>query len=83
MEPLYPMWLFQDTLICASEDDPVHIQVRTRCQGEDFTYSLKTHTAEDTRRWTRVLWEHVCQMSKSFPSPLTAQACCRSWLPAK
>lgn len=59
-------WVFQDSLICASEDDPAHIQIWTRCHGEDFTYSLKAQAPEDTHRWSSVLWEHIYHMSKAW-----------------
>lgn len=58
----------QDTLVCVSERDPVHCQniyISTQCQGEDVTYTLATHTPEDTQRWTKAIWQHVFNMSEA------------------
>ena len=60
------MFFCQDTLVCASERDPVaHIYISTEHQGEAVTYTLSTHTPEDTQRWTQALWQHVYNTSES------------------
>ncbi|XP_035847246.1 rhotekin-like isoform X3 [Sander lucioperca] len=53
------------THVCVSERDPVHhqsIYIRTQHQGEELTYTLTTHTPEDTQRWTQAIWQHVYNM---------------------
>lgn len=63
------MSVFQDTLVCLSETDPVRCQslyISTRHQGQDVTYTLTAHTPEDTQRWTVALWQHVYNMSEAW-----------------
>ncbi|XP_036972696.1 rhotekin-like isoform X1 [Acanthopagrus latus] len=66
-EPLLVIHIRKDTLVCVSERDPVQcrsIYISTQRQGEDVTYTLTTHTPEDTSRWTEALWQHVYNMSQ-------------------
>nr|XP_046230921.1 rhotekin-like [Scatophagus argus] len=66
-KPLLVIPIKKDTLICVSERDPVNCQsiyISTQHQEEDVTYTLSTHTPEDTQHWTEALWEHVYNMSQ-------------------
>ena len=58
------LFFCQDTLVCVSERDPVLILITTQHEGEDVTYTLRTHTPEDTQRWTDALWQHVYNLSE-------------------
>ncbi|KAM9338710.1 rhotekin-like [Symphorus nematophorus] len=63
-KPLLVIHIKKDSLICVSERDPVLMFITTQNQGEDVTYTLTTHTPEDTQRWTDALWQHVYNMSQ-------------------
>lgn len=66
-EPILEIHIRKDTLICVSERDSVHSQniyISTQRQGEDVTYTLITHTPEETQRWSEALWQHVYNMSQ-------------------
>ncbi|XP_047424904.1 rhotekin-like isoform X2 [Mugil cephalus] len=63
-KPLLLIPVRKDTVVCASEADPVHrIYVSTRTRGDDATYTLTAHTSEEARRWKEALWWHVRNMS--------------------
>uniref|UniRef100_A0A667YTX4 Rhotekin b n=1 Tax=Myripristis murdjan TaxID=586833 RepID=A0A667YTX4_9TELE len=56
-----------DTLICLSEREPLQAQsihISTQCLGEDATYTLTTHTPDDTQRWMEAFWQHFYDMSQ-------------------
>ncbi|XP_041667578.1 rhotekin-like [Cheilinus undulatus] len=66
-EPLLVIPVKKDTLVCLSENDPEPCQsilISTEQDGEDITYTLVTHTPEETQRWTEALWRHVFNMSQ-------------------
>nr|XP_029137170.1 rhotekin-like [Labrus bergylta] len=66
-EPFLVIPVRKDTLVCLSETDPDPCQsifISTEHEGEDVTYTLTTHTPEDTQLWTEALWRHVFNMSK-------------------
>ncbi|XP_034752737.1 rhotekin-like isoform X5 [Etheostoma cragini] len=64
-KPLLAIPIKKHTLVCVSERDPVHqhsISISTQYQGEELTFTLTTHTPEDTQRWTQAIWQHVYNM---------------------
>ncbi|KAA8584356.1 hypothetical protein FQN60_008141 [Etheostoma spectabile] len=64
-KPLLVIPIKKHTLVCVSERDPVHhqsIYISTQYQGEELTFTLTTHTPEDTQRWTQAIWQHVYNM---------------------
>uniref|UniRef100_A0A667ZDK5 Rhotekin b n=1 Tax=Myripristis murdjan TaxID=586833 RepID=A0A667ZDK5_9TELE len=40
------------------------IHISTQCLGEDATYTLTTHTPDDTQRWMEAFWQHFYDMSQ-------------------
>ncbi|CAK6963602.1 rhotekin-like [Scomber scombrus] len=65
-KPLLLIPIKKDSIVCVSERDPVGCQTIyiTTQQEEDVTYTLTTHTPEDTQRWTEALWQHKYNMSQ-------------------
>ncbi|XP_034752734.1 rhotekin-like isoform X2 [Etheostoma cragini] len=66
-KPLLAIPIKKHTLVCVSERDPVHqhsISISTQYQGEELTFTLTTHTPEDTQRWTQAIWQHVYNMGQ-------------------
>ncbi|XP_008274377.1 rhotekin-like [Stegastes partitus] len=66
-EPLLVIPIKKDTLVCVSESDAVQCQsidISMQRHGDDVTYTLTTHTPEDTQRWEEALRQHVYNMSQ-------------------
>ncbi|XP_041825053.1 rhotekin-like [Melanotaenia boesemani] len=66
-KPLLVIPIRKDTSVCVSEGDPVHgqnIYISTQTQGEDATYTVTTHTPEETQCWNKVLRQHIYNQSQ-------------------
>ncbi|KAI3362129.1 hypothetical protein L3Q82_012452, partial [Scortum barcoo] len=72
-KPLLVIPIKKDTLVCVPESCQ-NIYVSTQSQGEDITFTLATHTPEDTQRWAEALWQHVYNMIEEFRSTNTCIA---------
>ncbi|XP_067280041.1 rhotekin 2b [Pseudorasbora parva] len=65
--PAFTIPINKETRVRATEKDPtLHTQsitITNKC-GDETTYTIVTHTSEDTRSWMEAFWQHFYDMSQ-------------------
>uniref|UniRef100_A0A8C1AY45 Rhotekin b n=2 Tax=Cyprinus carpio TaxID=7962 RepID=A0A8C1AY45_CYPCA len=65
--PLFTIPINKDTRVRATERDPAlhtHSITITNQSGDETTYTIVTHTSEDTNNWMEAFWQHFYDMSQ-------------------
>ncbi|XP_058613813.1 rhotekin 2b isoform X1 [Onychostoma macrolepis] len=65
--PLFTIPINKDTRVRATERDPAlhtHTIAITNQSGIETTYTIVTHTSEDTHNWMEAFWQHFYDMSQ-------------------